>query len=114
MSFYLRQPSLNSFLGKEINKRNKGRTARVEMAAPLELACVLVTWSKTALFRPVFIFFQFRSAAMQLQKAKNLTKNCSFSDAVGVGLPEIRNVSEITYAFGRRFLGAGCVSEIVT
>ncbi len=25
-----------------------------------------------------------------------------------------RNVSEITYAFGRRLLGAGCVSEIVT
>ncbi len=25
-----------------------------------------------------------------------------------------RNVPEITYAFGRRLLGAGCVSEIVT
>ncbi len=39
---------------------------------------------------------------------------CLSRDAVGVWLPEIRNVSEITYAFGRRILGAGCVSEIVT
>ncbi len=36
---------------------------------------------------------------------------CLSSDAVGM---ELRNVSEITYAFGRRLLGAGCVSEIVT
>ncbi len=27
---------------------------------------------------------------------------------------ELRNVSEITYAFGQRLLGAGCVSEMVT
>lgn len=40
----------------------------------------------TSLF--CFIFFQIRSTATLLQKAKNPTKNCSFSDTVWVGLPE--------------------------
>ncbi len=34
--------------------------------------CDGVTWSKTALFRPVFTFFQIRNTATLLQKAKSL------------------------------------------
>ncbi len=48
----------------------KTKAPQTEKAMPcLELVCDWVTWPKTALFRPVFPFFQFRSAAMQLQKA---------------------------------------------
>jgi hypothetical protein len=48
------------------------------MLCELELVCDLVTWPKKALFRHFFIFFQFRSSAMRLQKDKKLTKNSSF------------------------------------
>ncbi len=33
-----------------------------------------------------------RGIPTKLKKGKNLTKNCSFSDAVGVGLPEIKRM----------------------
>ncbi len=57
----------------------------------LELVCDLVTWLKNGSFTPpLFPFFQFRSAATQRKKGEKLTKNCSFSDAVGLGLPEIK------------------------
>jgi hypothetical protein len=44
----------------------------------LEHVWDLVTWSKMALFRQFFTFFQLRSPTMRLQKGKKLTKNSSF------------------------------------
>ncbi len=48
----------------------------------LELVGGWVTWLRTALSRPVFTFFQIRSATTELQKGENLVKNSSFSDAI--------------------------------